>query len=98
MSETNRAEADDASAIGRSRRELEAFAELFRRCAPDIERYAHRGPGGETAEDVVARTFLKAFVAGRGDWQGLPPRSELARPDLREGASVRRSPNDLTRT
>lgn len=98
MSEKNRAEADDASAIGRSWREHEAFAEILRRYAPDIKRYAHRGPGGETADDVVARSFLKAFLTSRGDWQGLPPRSELARPDLREGASLRRSPNDLART
>jgi RNA polymerase sigma-70 factor (ECF subfamily) len=61
MSETSRAEADDASVIGRSRREPEAFAEIFRRHAPDIKRYVARRLGTEAAEDVVAETFLTAF-------------------------------------
>ena len=61
MSETSRAEADDASIIGRSRREPEAFAEVFRRYAPDIKRYVTRRLGAEAAEDVVAETFLAAF-------------------------------------
>jgi 2,3-bisphosphoglycerate-dependent phosphoglycerate mutase len=42
MSETSRAEADDAAVIGRSRQEPEAFAEVFRRYAPDIKRYVTR--------------------------------------------------------
>ncbi|MFC5185503.1 RNA polymerase sigma factor [Actinomadura harenae] len=61
MSETSRAEVDDASVIGRSRREPEAFAEVFRRHAPDIKRYVTRRLGAEAAEDVVAETFLAAF-------------------------------------
>ncbi|MFF0519811.1 RNA polymerase sigma factor [Actinomadura nitritigenes] len=61
MSDTSRAEADDASVIGRSRHEPEAFAEIFRRHAPDIKRYVTRRLGGDAAEDVVAETFLAAF-------------------------------------
>jgi RNA polymerase sigma factor (sigma-70 family) len=61
MSETSRAEADDAAVIGRSRQEPEAFAEVFRRYAPDIKRYVTRRLGPEAAEDVVAETFLAAF-------------------------------------
>jgi RNA polymerase sigma factor (sigma-70 family) len=61
MSETSRAEADDALVIGRSRQEPEAFAEVFRRYAPDIKRYVTRRLGIEAAEDVVAETFLTAF-------------------------------------
>ena len=45
MSETSRAEADDAAVIGRSRQEPEAFAEVFRRYAPDIKRYVTRRLG-----------------------------------------------------
>jgi RNA polymerase sigma factor (sigma-70 family) len=61
MSETSRAEADDAAVIGRSRQEPEAFAEVFRRYAPDIKRYVTRRLGPEAAEDIVAETFLAAF-------------------------------------
>ncbi|GAB2846647.1 RNA polymerase sigma factor [Actinoallomurus bryophytorum] len=61
MSETSRAEADDAAVIGRSRQEPEAFAEVFRRYAPDIKRYVTRRLGPEAAEDVAAETFLAAF-------------------------------------
>lgn len=55
------AEVDDASYIERSRREPEAFAEVFRRYAPDVTRYVTRRLGGDAAEDVVAETFLTAF-------------------------------------
>jgi RNA polymerase sigma factor (sigma-70 family) len=61
MSETSRAESDDAHYIGRSRRDPEAFAEVFRRHAPDIKRYVTRRLGADAAEDVVAETFLTAF-------------------------------------
>jgi RNA polymerase sigma factor (sigma-70 family) len=52
---------DDASVIDRSRRDPEAFAEIFRRHAPDIKRYVARRLGSQAAEDVVAETFLAAF-------------------------------------
>ena len=61
MTEPNRAEADDAALIERSRREPEAFAEVFRRYAPDITRYVTRRLGEDAADDVVAETFLTAF-------------------------------------
>lgn len=75
MSDTSRAEADDASVIKRSRREPEAFAEVFRRHAPDIKRYVTRRLGVDAAEDVVAETFLTAF--------GQRERYDLARPNAR---------------
>jgi RNA polymerase sigma factor (sigma-70 family) len=75
MSETSRAEADDAAVIGRSRQEPEAFAEIFRRYAPDIKRYVTRRLGTEAAEDVVAETFLTAFRQRDG--------YDLARPNAR---------------
>jgi RNA polymerase sigma factor (sigma-70 family) len=76
MSDSNGAEADgDASVIGRSRREPEVFAEIFRRYAPDIKRYVTRRLGAEAAEDVVAETFLAAFRQ-RGDY-------DLSRPNAR---------------
>lgn len=59
MNDTSRA--DDASVIGRSRHDPEAFAEIFRRHAPDIKRYVTRRLGSQPAEDVVAETFLAAF-------------------------------------
>lgn len=61
MSETSRAEADDASYIERSRHDPEVFAEVFRRHAPDITRYVTRRIGDDAADDVVAETFLAAF-------------------------------------
>jgi RNA polymerase sigma-70 factor (ECF subfamily) len=61
MSETSPSEADDAAAIERSRRHPEAFAEVFRRHAPDLKRYVTRRLGRDAAEDVVAETFLHAF-------------------------------------
>jgi RNA polymerase sigma factor (sigma-70 family) len=54
-------ETDDASFIERSRHEPEAFAEVFRRHAPEIKRYVTRRLGGDAAEDVVGETFLAAF-------------------------------------
>ncbi|MFC5833390.1 RNA polymerase sigma factor [Nonomuraea insulae] len=61
MSDTSRAEGDDAFHIERSLREPEAFAEVFRRHASDITRYVTRRLGVDAADDVVAETFLTAF-------------------------------------
>jgi RNA polymerase sigma-70 factor (ECF subfamily) len=52
---------DDAEAIRRSRHEPEHFAALFRRHAPEIQRYVVRRLGPDAADDVVAETFLTAF-------------------------------------
>jgi RNA polymerase sigma factor (sigma-70 family) len=51
----------DAEIIARSRHESEHFAVLFRRHAPEIQRYVVRRLGADAAEDVVAETFLIAF-------------------------------------
>ncbi|TNY36347.1 RNA polymerase sigma factor [Thermomonospora catenispora] len=76
MTETSRtSEEADADLIARSRREPEAFAELFRRHAPDITRYVTRRLGADAAEDVVAETFLTAFRQRA--------RYDVARPDAR---------------
>jgi RNA polymerase sigma factor (sigma-70 family) len=76
MSETSRTRGEaDACLIERSRREPEAFAEVFRRHAPDIKRYVTRRLGTDAAEDVVAETFLAAFRQ-RG-------RYDVRRPDAR---------------
>ncbi|SDJ07416.1 RNA polymerase sigma factor [Nonomuraea jiangxiensis] len=61
MTDSSRAEGDDASHIRRSLREPEAFAEVFRRHASDITRYVTRRLGANAADDVVAETFLTAF-------------------------------------
>jgi RNA polymerase sigma-70 factor (ECF subfamily) len=52
---------DDASVIARSRDQPAHFAELFRRHAPEIQRFAARRLGLEAAQDIVAETFLAAF-------------------------------------
>jgi len=52
---------DDAAIILRSRDEPEHFAVLFRRHAPEIQRYVRRRLGAAAADDVVAETFLAAF-------------------------------------
>ena len=59
----------DADLIGCSRTEPEEFTELFRRHAPDIQRYVTRRLGsgvlnGSGADDIVAETFLLAFRVG----------------------------------
>jgi RNA polymerase sigma factor (sigma-70 family) len=51
----------DGEVIGRSRREPELFAVLFRRHAAGIGRYVTRRLGPQAAEDIVAETFLVAF-------------------------------------
>jgi RNA polymerase sigma factor (sigma-70 family) len=53
--------ADDATVFARSRHEPEEFATLFTRHAPALKRYAIRRLGIETAEDIVAETFIVAF-------------------------------------
>lgn len=67
--------ADDASLIQRSQQDPEQFAELFRRHAPAIHRYAARRLGSGVAEDIVAEVFLAAFRQ-RGSYQ-------LSQPDAR---------------
>jgi len=52
---------DDAAVIRRSRDEPEHFAVLFRRYAPEVQRYVRRRIGADAADDVVAETFLEAF-------------------------------------
>lgn len=52
---------DDAAVIRRSRDEPEHFAMLFRRYAPEVQRYVRRRIGIDAADDVVAETFLAAF-------------------------------------
>jgi RNA polymerase sigma factor (sigma-70 family) len=52
---------DDAAVIRRSRDEPEHFAVLFRRYAPEVQRYVRRRIGVDAADDVVAETFLAAF-------------------------------------
>ncbi|MEV5553983.1 RNA polymerase sigma factor [Nonomuraea wenchangensis] len=66
MSETSRTEVDDASFVERSQHDPEAFAEVFRRYAPDITRYVTRRLGSDATEDVVAETFLTAFRQRNG--------------------------------
>jgi RNA polymerase sigma-70 factor (ECF subfamily) len=51
----------DSQIVVRSRDHPEEFAALFDRHAPTIHRYVHRRLGPETAEDLVADTFLIAF-------------------------------------
>jgi RNA polymerase sigma-70 factor (ECF subfamily) len=53
--------ANDAVIIQRSRHDPEQFAALFRRHAPEIQRYVVRRLGIDAADDVVADTFLAAF-------------------------------------
>jgi RNA polymerase sigma factor (sigma-70 family) len=52
---------NDAAVIRRSRDEPEHFAVLFRRYAPEVQRYVRRRIGADAADDVVAETFLAAF-------------------------------------
>lgn len=52
---------DDATVIVRSRQDPGQFAVLFRRHAPELQRYVERRLGVAVAEDVVAETFLVAF-------------------------------------
>jgi RNA polymerase sigma factor (sigma-70 family) len=51
----------DAELISSSVVEPDRFAELFRRHAPALQRYAIRRLGPAKAEDLVAETFFQAF-------------------------------------
>ncbi len=51
----------DAAVIRRSLTEPESFAVVFDRHAPHIHRYLARRVGRQTADDLVAETFLTAF-------------------------------------
>ncbi|MVZ99001.1 sigma-70 family RNA polymerase sigma factor [Actinomadura sp. LD22] len=51
----------DAEVIVRSRREPDAFAEIFHRHFAEIHRYAARRLGPDAADDIAAETFLVAF-------------------------------------
>ena len=69
---------DDATVIQESWREPERFAILFDRHAPFIQRYLARRVGQETADDLLAETFLAAF----GKRHGYDPAFPDARPWL----------------
>ncbi len=66
---------DDGALIARSVGDPEQFAAVFRRHAPEIQRYVVRRLGADAAEDVVADTFLTAFR--------LRSRYQPDRPDAR---------------
>ena len=66
---------DDGAVIARSLSDPEQFAAVFRRHAPEIQRYVVRRLGADAAEDVVAETFLTAFR--------LRSRYQPDRPDAR---------------
>ncbi|HEU5025796.1 MAG TPA: RNA polymerase sigma factor [Spirillospora sp.] len=51
----------DTEVIVRSRREPDAFAEIFHRHFAEIHRYAARRLGTDAADDIAAETFLVAF-------------------------------------
>ncbi|GAA2162954.1 RNA polymerase sigma factor [Actinomadura napierensis] len=76
--ETAGTHASDAEVIRHSAHDPERFAVLFDRYAAQIHRYAARRLGTQTADDIVAETFLTAFRK-RGTYDlGRP----LARPWL----------------
>ena len=52
---------NDGLVIERSLADPEQFAVIFRKHAPDIQRYVVRRLGADAADDVVAETFLAAF-------------------------------------
>jgi RNA polymerase sigma factor (sigma-70 family) len=60
---------DDSAVIARSVRSPECFGTIFHRHAPAIYRYIARRLGPDSAEDLVAETFLAAFRA-RGRYDG----------------------------
>jgi RNA polymerase sigma-70 factor (ECF subfamily) len=59
----------DAEVISRSRDDPNAFEVLYDRYAADIHRYVARRLGAETADDLMAETFVVAF-AGRRRYDG----------------------------
>jgi RNA polymerase sigma factor (sigma-70 family) len=52
---------DDAAALAASRADPAGFATLYDRYAAQLYRYAYQRIGVQSAEDVVADTFLAAF-------------------------------------
>ena len=66
---------DDAAIIRRSLREPERFSAIFDRHAPHIMRYLAHRVGRQTADDLVAETFLVAFRARK--------KYDVDRPDAR---------------
>lgn len=63
---------DDGAVIARSLHDPEQFAVVFRRHAPDIQRYVVRRLGASAADDVVAETFLTAFRQRSRYWRDRP--------------------------
>jgi RNA polymerase sigma-70 factor (ECF subfamily) len=63
---------DDAAVIARSLRSPECFGGIFDRHAPAIYRYIARRLGPDTADDLLAETFLVAFRR-RGRYDGAHP-------------------------
>jgi len=88
-------EDDDATVIARSLHSPECFATIFHRHAPAIYRYISRRLGPDSAEDLVAETFLVAF-GRRRRYDGAYPD---ARPWLYGIATrlIRRHRRDETR-
>lgn len=69
---------DDAEHMLRSRTDAGSFAALYDRYAAELYRYAYQRVGAQTAEDLVADTFLAAFQR-RASYD---PSREVARPWL----------------
>ena len=86
---------DDATVIARSLHSPECFGTIFHRHAPAIYRYISRRLGPDSAEDLVAETFLVAF-GRRRRYDGAYPD---ARPWLYGIATrlIRRHRRDETR-
>jgi len=63
---------DDAAVIARSLRSPECFGAIFDRHAPAIYRYIARRLGPDTADDLLAETFLVAFRR-RGRYDSAHP-------------------------
>ena len=96
LPERDAAEASqEARLVERARRDVEAFAQLYRLHYPAIARYVRRRVGDEhAAGDLVAETFLAA-LEGLGGYRqrGLPFRSWLYRlASTRVNRRVRRLP------
>lgn len=65
---------DESGLIARAKSDREAFGELYERYAERIHRYIYYRTGSEVdAEDLTARTFMKAWEhIGSYDDRGLP--------------------------
>ncbi len=66
--------ADDSILIARAKADQEAFGELYERYVERIQRYIYYRTGSDAdAEDLTARTFMKAWEhIGNYDDRGLP--------------------------